>query len=78
MLCLLHRFYNLPLLSCRDNCRVERKVEFVNGSTTPTLSPCVYPDGSSAYLDPGKGEDSPTWNETYFGSQFALNISQYR
>jgi hypothetical protein len=43
----------------------------------PVLSPCAFPDGSSAWLQPQLGEVGATFNDTAYQAQFPLPAEQY-
>ncbi|GAX81306.1 hypothetical protein CEUSTIGMA_g8737.t1 [Chlamydomonas eustigma] len=60
----------------RDNCLVNRTV--VTNVTGTPLSPCAFPNGTSAYANPALGENGPTFNETAYFGQFPTNLTSYQ
>jgi hypothetical protein len=43
----------------------------------PLLSPCTFPDGSSAWLHPQLADASPAFNDTAYLGQFPLPAELY-
>lgn len=63
--------------ACRDNCQVPRTASVDPTTHKATLSPCTFPDGSSAWLDPILQESAPTFNDTYYAAQFPWPAGEY-
>jgi hypothetical protein len=65
------------IAACRDNCRVPRTASLDPNSSKPLLSPCTFPDGNPAWLQPHLGEASATINDTAYFAQFPLPAEEY-
>ena len=86
-----HQLACVPSTNCQsyfiynDTCKVQRVAQ----SSTPSgpagpfnasqwsLSPCVFPNGTVAYLDPSLGEAGRKFNESSYLSQFPTQVTDY-
>ena len=41
------------------------------------LGQCIFPNGTSAYLNPALGESGPSFNESAYYNQLATNLTSY-
>jgi hypothetical protein len=83
-----HKMACVPFTNCRsyfiynDTCKVQR-LALSNATSGPfnpalwSLSPCVFPNGTTAYLDPMLGEAGSKFNESSYVSQFPALATDY-
>ena len=78
-----HKLACVPSTSCQqyfiynDTCKVARVAQSNSNPASWSLSPCIFPNGTKAYLDSSLGDSGPTFNETSYSSQFPTPVTGY-